>query len=119
MNIVDLTCAVIGDNPVVCIATDKDIGSTDEVEWYRPYPTRHVPHPKPPLAGEDPTTVERIMRKIRWRGGSKPWGSAVGAIEMALRDLAGKAAGMVVPKLLVGTVRERGRVNIGGIVERN
>ena len=37
---------------------------------------------------------------------------------MALRDLVGKAAGMVVPKLLVGTVRDRGRVNIGGIAER-
>ena len=47
------------------------------------------------------------MRKIRQRGGFKPWGSAVSAIEMALWDLAGKAAGLPVYKLLGGKVRDR------------
>src|SRR5918992_420020 len=67
------------------------------------------------VIGEDPTNVERVMRKIRQRGGFKPWGSAVSAIEMALWDLAGKAAGLPVYKLLGGKVRDRVRVYNGAI----
>ena len=66
------------------------------------------------LIGEDPTNVERVMLKIRQRGSFKPWGSAVSAIEMALWDLAGKAAGVPVYKLLGGKVRDRVRVYNGG-----
>jgi L-alanine-DL-glutamate epimerase-like enolase superfamily enzyme len=53
--------------------------------------------------------------KIRHMGGFKPWGSAVSAIEMALWDVAGKAAGLPVYKLLGGKVRDRVRVYNGGI----
>ena len=59
--------------------------------------------------------VERVVRKIRPRGGFKPWGSAVSAIEMALWDLAGKAAGLPVYKLLGGKVRDRVRVYNGAV----
>ena len=86
-----------------------------EVESYKPYLTWHVLHLKPALIGEDPTNVERVMRKIRQRGGFKPWGSAVSAIEMALWDLAGKAAGLPVYKLLGGKVRDRVRVYNGAV----
>ena len=55
------------------------------------------------------------MLRIRNRGASKPWGSAVSAIEMALWDLAGKAAGLPVHKLLGGKVRDRVRVYNGGL----
>ena len=55
------------------------------------------------------------MRKIRQRGGFKPWGSAVSAIEMALWDIAGKAAGLPVYKLLGGKVRDRVRVYNGAV----
>jgi L-alanine-DL-glutamate epimerase-like enolase superfamily enzyme len=67
------------------------------------------------LVGEDPTNVERVMLKIRQRGSFKPWGSAVSAIEMALWDLAGKAAGVPVYKLLGGKVRDRVRIYNGGL----
>jgi L-alanine-DL-glutamate epimerase-like enolase superfamily enzyme len=56
------------------------------------------------LIGQDPTNVERVMLRIRQRGAFKPWGSAVSAIEMALWDVAGKAAGVPVYKLLDGKV---------------
>ena len=54
------------------------------------------------------------MLKIRRLGGFKPWGSAVSAIEMALWDIAGKAAGLPVYKLLGGKVRDKVRVYNGG-----
>jgi L-alanine-DL-glutamate epimerase-like enolase superfamily enzyme len=57
------------------------------------------------------------MLRIRHRGGFKPWGSAVTAIEMALWDLAGKAAGLPVYKLLGGKVRDRVRVYNGAVRE--
>src|SRR5687768_9690277 len=115
MKIVDIKCAVIGENPVVRIVTDDGFDGYGEVESYKPYLTWHVLHLKPALIGEDPTNVERVMRKIRQRGGFKPWGSAVSAIEMALWDMAGKAAGLPVYKLLGGKVRDRVRVYNGGI----
>ena len=115
MKIIDLKCAVIGENPVVRIVTDEGISGYGEVESYKPYLDLHVLHLKPALIGEDPTNVERVMRKIRQRGGFKPWGSAVSAIEMALWDIAGKAAGLPVYKLLGGKVRDRVRVYNGAV----
>ncbi len=67
------------------------------------------------MIGEDPTNVERVMLKIRQLGAFKPWGSAVSAIEMALWDVAGKAANLPVYKLLGGKVRDRVRVYNGAI----
>ena len=55
------------------------------------------------------------MSKIRRLGGFKPWGSAVSAIEMALWDIAGKAAGLPVYKLLGGKVRDKVRIYNGGV----
>jgi len=55
------------------------------------------------------------MLKIRQRGGFKPWGTAVSVIEMALWDLAGKAAGLPVHKLLGGKIRDRVRVYNGAV----
>ena len=55
------------------------------------------------------------MQKIRQRGAFKPYGSAVSVIEHALCDVAGKAAGLPVHKLLGGKVRDRVRVYNGAI----
>jgi L-alanine-DL-glutamate epimerase-like enolase superfamily enzyme len=113
VRITDVKCAVIGENPVVRIVTDEGIDGYGEVEQYKPYLKWHVLHLAPALVGEDPTNVERVMLKIRNRGGFKPWGSAVSAVEMALWDLAGKAAGLPVYKLLGGKVRDKVRVYNG------
>ena len=49
------------------------------------------------------------MLKIRQRGAFKPYGAAVSVIEHALWDIAGKAAGVPVYKLLGGKVRDKVR----------
>jgi L-alanine-DL-glutamate epimerase-like enolase superfamily enzyme len=76
-----------------------------------------VMHLRPMLVGEDPTCVERIMLKIRQLGAFKPWGAAVSAVEIALWDIAGKAAGLPIHKLLGGKVRDRVRVYNGCVRE--
>ena len=55
------------------------------------------------------------MLRIRQRGAFKPWGSAVSVIEMALWDIAGKAAGVPVYKLLGGKIRDQVRVYNGAV----
>jgi len=115
VKITDLKCAVIGTNPVVRVVTDEGISGYGEIEAYKPYLKPQVLHYTPFILGEDPTDVERVMLKIRHRGSFKPWGSAISAIEMALWDIAGKAAGLPVYKLLGGKVRDRVRVYNGAV----
>jgi L-alanine-DL-glutamate epimerase-like enolase superfamily enzyme len=115
MKITDLKCAVIGQNPVIRINTDEGIYGYGQAENTKPYLKPHVLFYKQYLIGEDPTNVERVMMKIRRMGSFKPWGSAVSAIEMALWDIAGKAAGIPVYKLLGGKTRDKVRVYNGGV----
>src|SRR6202051_4445957 len=115
MRITDLRCALIGQNPVVRIVTDAGIDGLGPVEHTKPYIKPHVLHLREALIGEDPTNVERVMLKIRQRGAFKPFGAAVSAIEIALWDIAGKAAGVPIYKLLGGKVRDRVRVYNGAI----
>lgn len=115
MKITDLKCTVLGQNPVVRITTDAGIDGYGEAESTKPYLKPHVLFYRQYILGEDPTDVERVMMKIRRMGSFKPWGSAVSAIEMALWDIAGKAAGLPVYKLLGGKTRDRVRVYNGGV----
>ncbi|HEX4212075.1 MAG TPA: mandelate racemase/muconate lactonizing enzyme family protein [Candidatus Dormibacteraeota bacterium] len=115
MKITDLKCAVLGQNPVVRIATDEGISGYGEIESSKHYLKPVVMLYRDRIIGEDPTDVERVMLKIRRMGAFKPWGSAVSAIEMALWDLAGKAAGLPVHKLLGGKVRDQVRAYNGGV----
>ena len=110
MKITDLKCAIIGQNPVVRIVTDEGISGYGEAEASKPYLKPHVLFYRDLILGKDPTDVERVMLGIRRMGSFKPWGSAVSAIEMALWDIAGKAAGVPVYKLLGGKIRDRVRV---------
>ncbi|MBN1640450.1 MAG: mandelate racemase/muconate lactonizing enzyme family protein [Anaerolineae bacterium] len=115
MKITDLKCTVLGDNPVVRVITDAGISGFGEVEASKSYLKPHILFYKPFIVGEDPTDVQRVLRKIRRLGSFKPWGSAISAIEMALWDIAGKAAGVPVYKLLGGKVRDRVQVYNGGV----
>jgi len=115
MKITDLKCAVIGENPVVRIVTDEGIDGYGEIESYKPYLKPHVLFYRDLLIGADPTEVERTMLRIRKMGAFKPWGSAVSAIEMALWDIAGKASGLPVYRLLGGKVRDEVRIYDGAV----
>ena len=115
MKITDLKCTVIGNNPVVRIVTDEGIDGLGCGEQAKPYLVPYVMFYKDMLIGEDPTDVERVMNRIRRLGAFKPWGTAVSAIEVALWDIAGKAAGLPIYKLLGGKVRDRVRVYNGSI----
>ncbi len=115
MKIVDVKCAIIGRNPVVRIVSDEGLSGYGAVEFWKPYVVPAVLALKDTLVGRDPTNVEGCMRQIRARGAFKPYGAAVSAIEHALWDLAGKAAGVPVYKLLGGKVRDRVRVYDGAV----
>lgn len=115
MKIVDLKCAIIGRNPTVRIVTDQGISGYGQAEGTKGYLKPMVMFYKQYLLGEDPTDVARVMLKIRRMGAMKPWGAAVSAIEMALWDIAGHAAGVPVYKLLGGKIRDRVRVYNGGV----
>ena len=115
MKITDLKCAVIGTNPIVRIVTDEGISGYGEVEAYKPYLKPYIMNLREALIGQDPTDVERVMLRIRQRGAFKPYGSAVSVIEMALWDIAGKAAGLPVYKLLGGKVRDKVRTYNGSL----
>ena len=115
MKITDLKCAVIGQSPVIRITTDEGITGLGAAEINKHYLKPHILFYKEFIVGEDPTDVERVMLKIRRLGSFKPWGSSVSAIETALWDIAGKAAGVPVYKLLGGKVRDRVRVYNGSV----
>jgi L-alanine-DL-glutamate epimerase-like enolase superfamily enzyme len=115
MKIVDMKCAIIGQNPVVRIITDEGIDGYGEGETAKFYLKPHVMWYKDKILGMDPTDVERVMLNIRRVGAFKPWGTSVSIIEMALWDIAGKAAGLPIYKLLGGKVRDRVRVYNGAV----
>jgi L-alanine-DL-glutamate epimerase-like enolase superfamily enzyme len=119
IKITDLKCAIMGNSPVVRITTDQGIDGYGQAETAKPYLKPFVLFYKDYIIGEDPTNVERVMMKIRRMGSFKPWGSAVSAIEIALWDIAGKAAGIPVYKLLGGKIRDQVRCYNGSVrVER-
>ena len=115
MKITDLKCTILGDNPLVRITTDEGLSGYGMVEVSKPYIGPHVQFYKNLILGEDPTNIERVLLKIRRMASFKPWGSAVSAIEIALWDIAGKAAGLPVYKLLGGKVRDKVRVYNGAV----
>src|SRR5690348_5466370 len=96
IKITDLKCAIIGRNPTVRIVTDQGISGYGQAESAKAYLKPMVLFYRDYLLGEDPTNVERVMLKIRRMGAAKPWGAAVSAIEIALWDIAGQAAGLPV-----------------------
>src|SRR5690606_27717592 len=109
MKITDVKCAVIAKSPVIRITTDEGIVGWSQIETPKPYLKPVVMYLRDALIGLDPVNVERVVKRIRVRGGFKPWGAAVSAIETALWDIAGKAAGLPVYRLLGGKVRDEVR----------
>ena len=117
MNIPTVRCAIIGDHPVIRITTDEGIDGIGGAESPRnqPFFKPQIEYYRDMILGLDPTDVERVLLHIRRVGAFKPWGSGVSAIEIALWDIAGKAAGVPIYKLLGGKIRDRIRVYNGNI----
>jgi len=109
MKITDLKCAIIANAPIIQIRTDEGITGWGQIETPKPYVKPQVLDLKDWIVGQDPRDVERVMRRIRVRGGFKPFGSAVSAIEHALWDIAGKAVNSPAHRLLGGKVRDKVR----------
>lgn len=99
----------------VTVHTDEGLTGTGEAttEYHERAVAAHIESElRPRLLGRDPTDVEAIWqlgyRDFWWRRGVVHT-SAMSGIDQALWDLAGKAAGLPVFKLLGGQVRDQVR----------
>ena len=122
MKITNIKCALMGDNLVIRVMTDAGIDGFSQIERGVEYESILKPivsYFKSMIEGCDPTNVEDCLRRIRRLSAFKPWAKVFSSIEMALWDIAGKAAGVPVYKLLGGKVRDKVRVYNGSFRDPN
>lgn len=119
MRIVNVTTAVVayhGQATLVRIDTDEGISGYGEAnpDAGAGGVIGMIKFLTPLLLGEDPRDVERVWEKLRRRVFAGPQGGvfviALSGIELALWDLAGKASGQPVYRLLGGKFRDKIRV---------
>jgi L-alanine-DL-glutamate epimerase-like enolase superfamily enzyme len=112
LRITDLRIAVItgapGRIPLIRIDTNQGISGYGEVRDGGS--KRYALMLKCRLLGENPCDVERIFKAIRQFGHHGRQGGGVSGVEMALWDLAGKAYGVPVYRMLGGKYRDRIRL---------
>lgn len=108
------------DRPRVVVALDTDDGLTGWGECYNHGPDLALPpildYLYNFLAGQDPTRVEYLYNLMLQQNRFPPGAlglSAMSALDHCLWDLAAKAAGVPVYKLLGGEVRDRVKVYAG------
>ncbi|WHO22949.1 galactarate dehydratase [Agrobacterium tumefaciens] len=108
------------DRPRVIVALDTDDGLTGWGECYNHGPDLALPpvldYLYGFLAGHDPTRVEYLYNLLLQQNRFPPGAlglSAISALDHCLWDLAAKAAGVPVYKLLGGEVRDRIKVYAG------
>ena len=108
------------DRPRVIVALDTDYGLTGWGECYNHGPDLALPpvldYLYGFLAGQDPTRVEYLYNLLLQQNRFPPGAlglSAISALDHCLWDLAAKAAGVPVYKLLGGEVRDRIKVYAG------
>lgn len=108
------------DRPRVVVALDTDDGLTGWGECYNHGPDLALPplldYLHGFLAGQDPTRVEYLYNLLLQQNRFPPGAlglSAISALDHCLWDLAAKAAGVPVYKLLGGEVRDRIKVYAG------
>ncbi|MCU0914291.1 MAG: mandelate racemase/muconate lactonizing enzyme family protein [Planctomycetes bacterium] len=112
LRITDLRVAVITGAPmrVPLIRIDTNQGISGYGEVRDGGSKRYALMLKGRLLGENPCDVERVFKRIRQFGGHGRQGGGVSGVEMALWDLAGKAYGVPVYRMLGGRYRERVRL---------
>ena len=100
-------------NILVEVGTDEGlVGIGEAVGWPTPRIAVEVLESvEPAVLGRDPARIEELMRDLYLRRGwhyfRNTAGAALGGLEMALWDLAGKRAGLPLNVLFGGPVRER------------
>ena len=119
MKITDVKSAIIGNNIVIRVVTDKGVDGYSQIESNKDYVRPLIPYFKSMILGCDPTNVEDVLRRMRRSAAFKPWAKVFSSIEMALWDIAGKEAGLPIYKLLGGKVRDRVRVYNGSFRDPN
>ena len=112
LRITDLRVAVITGAPmrVPLIRIDTNQGISGYGEVRDGASKRYALILKSRLLGENPCDVERIFKAIRQFGHHGRQGGGVSGVEMALWDLAGKAYGVPVYRMLGGKYRDRVRL---------
>jgi L-alanine-DL-glutamate epimerase-like enolase superfamily enzyme len=112
LRITDLRVAVITGapfrSPLIRIDTNQGVCGYGEVRDGAS--KRYALMLKSRLLGENPCDVERIFKAIRQFGSHGRQGGGVSGVEMALWDLAGKAYGVPVYRMLGGKYRDRIRL---------
>jgi galactonate dehydratase len=109
-----------GDRPRVLVAIDTDDGVTGWGECYNHGPDRALApildYLATWLAGEDPTRVEFLIRRLLQQSRFPPGSlvlAVVSAVDHALWEISAKALGVPVYRLLGGKVRDKLRVYQG------
>jgi L-alanine-DL-glutamate epimerase-like enolase superfamily enzyme len=119
VKITDIRSAVVAGNfDWILVRVDTDEGLVGLGEAYWGPGVRAIladPRFKSILIGEDPTNVDRcwLTLKKRLAGAGSSFGTLVTAmsgVELALWDLAGKAAGLPIYRLMGGKLRDRIRI---------
>ena len=103
----------------VKIETDEGIHGWGEatLEWHEPSVVAGIELMSPLLIGQDPTRIERIWQTLfrhHWWRQNVSMNSAISGIDQALWDIAGKAYGQPVYRLLGGAYHERVRLYARG-----
>ncbi len=108
LRITDLRAATIAaefDYPVIRIDTNQGISGLGEVAAGGAAGCALAL--KAHLVGRNPLRIGEILDSIRLSAGQQLWNTGYGAIDLALHDIAGKACGVPLWRLLGGQVREQ------------
>ena len=117
MKITDVECLVLdGDFPFVWVNTDEGLTGVGKCFRRQPEVTKAVIDSllKPALLGKDPLDTEVRWSEMMRAGSALEMGGAIfcaiAGLDIALWDLAGKAYGVPIHRLLGGKVRSRVRM---------
>ena len=110
----------VGNRPRLLVRIDTDEGISGWGEAYNHGPDRALPpvldYLFEQIRGVDPRRIEYVSHRLLQSSRFPPGAiglAAIAAIDLALWDISGKAAGLPVYMLLGGNVRDRVRVYCG------
>ena len=99
------TVATYYDYPIIRIDTNQGVYGLGEV--FAAGVKGSALMLKAHLVGRDPLDIGGILRDLRWSAGQNFWNTGLGAIDLALHDIAGKVYGVPVWKLVGPKLRDK------------